>query len=87
MSVSLFLLLIFGLVVLAVAVPSVVAYAGNGDKREALRTARAERDTAKARERIATKALRSIANGAGAPVLEAQDALEQIEHTYTKEIA
>jgi hypothetical protein len=38
------------------------------------------------RERIATKALRAIANGAGQPVFEATDALDQIERTYTKEL-
>lgn len=60
-------------------------------------TARANRQARKAgaaaltlalqRERIATKALRAIANGAGAPLLEAQDALDKIETTYdNKEI-
>lgn len=40
----------------------------------------------RAREKIATKALRAIANGAGNPIFEAQDALDNIESTYIKEI-
>lgn len=55
-------------------------------KREELREARVEAAQAKAREKIATKALRAIANGAGNPILEATDALDNIENTYTKEL-
>lgn len=38
------------------------------------------------RRMIAERGLRAIANGAGNPVFEAQDALEQISNTYIKEL-
>lgn len=52
------------------------------DNRAARKAGNAALTIARQRERIATKALRSIVNGAGAPVLEAQDALDKIETTY-----
>lgn len=53
-------------------------------RAEKKNTAQALTDTRK-REKIATQALRRIANGAGRPDLEAQVALDDIENTYTKE--
>lgn len=79
MSVSLLLFLIVGMVILALVVPAVARYASQGDDRSELRQAKQQAS-------IATKALRSIANGAGNPIFEAQDALDQIEGTYIKEI-
>lgn len=82
MSVSLFLLLIVGVAVLALAVPAVVGYA-NSAGRTALRQARQDALDSKARERIAIKALRSIRNDAGNPYLEASIALDEIDALET----
>lgn len=58
------------------------------DERAAKKARAADLTAARQRERIATQALRRIANGAGAPLVEAEEALFQIEKTYdTKEIA
>jgi type II secretory pathway pseudopilin PulG len=80
------LLVIVVLTILAVVASGVVRYLSTAPDRNELREARAETAAVKSREKIATKALRSIANGAGNPVLEAQDALDLIETTYTKEL-
>lgn len=88
MSVMFFLLLLLGLVLALgafVVVGSVLSPAAR-DHRAEVREAKGEALAAKTREKIATRALRAIANGAGAPVLEAQDALDAIESTYTKEL-
>jgi hypothetical protein len=86
-SVAAFLLVLVVIAALAVGIPSVVAYAGGSDKRRELREARTETALYRSREKIATKALRAIANGAGNPVYEAQDALDKIDLTYeTKEL-
>lgn len=88
MGVGLFLLLLLGLGV-ALGVFVVVGSAlspSARDSRTELREARAETLAVKQREKIATKALRAIANGAGNPILEATDALDNIESTYTKEL-
>lgn len=55
----------------------------NRANRAARREDAAEIAAVRAREKIATKALRAIANGAGNPILEATDALDNIEGTYT----
>lgn len=86
MSVGLFLLLLVVVVGLVIAVPSVVAFASGSGKRTELREARTAALEAKAREKMATKALRSIANGAGNPSLEAQIALDEIDASYYKEL-
>lgn len=78
MAVGTFLLLILAVVGLVIAVPAVVGYA-NSAGRTALREARREAVNAKAREKIATKALRSIRNDSGNPALEASIALDEIE--------
>ena len=58
------------------------------DNRSAKKASAKDLTAARQRERIATQALRKIANGAGAPLVEAEEALFQIEKTYdTKEIA
>ena len=79
MSLGMLLLVLVVLAGLAVTVPTVLNFVNNASNR------REVRGTA-ARERIATKALRAIANGAGNPVYEAQDALDQMEGTYPKEL-
>lgn len=81
-----FLLIIAVLCVLAVILPALFHYIGNGDSRKDIREAKAEALSAKQREKIATKALRAILNGAGNPVYEAQIALDEIDETYTKEL-
>lgn len=78
MAVGTLLLIIAGIVALVLTVPAVVAYA-NSAGRTALREARREAVNAKAREKIATKALRSIRNDSGNPALEASIALDEIE--------
>lgn len=81
MGAGLFLLIIcIGVLVLA-GVPVVASAIGTGG-REAKRELR----EAKAREKIATAALRQIANGDSMPVLTAGDALDRIESNYTKEL-
>jgi len=88
MSVMFFLLILLGLAVALgafVVVGSALSPTAR-DNRAELREARAETLAVKQREKIATKALRSIANGAGNPIFEAQDALDSIESTYTKEL-
>lgn len=87
MSVLTVLFILGVIVALAFAVPAVVTYAGGADKRAELREAKAEAALERSRTKIAVKGLRAIANGAGAPVLEAQDALDKIDLTYeTKEL-
>jgi len=88
MAVGAFLLIILVVVVLAVVAVSVVSYMGSGapDTRRKIREANNIALAAKSREKIAVTALRSIANGAGRPDLEAQLALDNIDQTYTKEL-
>ena len=90
MSVGFFLLVVVILVVLAVAGRLVLGYASGSDKRSEIRAAKADALFAKKKERIAVKALRSIVNNAGNPVLEAQIALDEIialeDSNYTKEL-
>jgi uncharacterized membrane protein len=88
MSVGTFFLAIILVVVLVMVGISVVGYLSSGarDSRAELREARQMALAAKAREKIATKALRSIANGAGNPQIEASIALDEIEAYYQKEL-
>lgn len=83
------------IIVIAVAIFGGIALAGylGGSGRAEARREREDRIQAeraltisRERERIGSKALRAIANGAGNPIFEASDALEQIEGTYTKEL-
>lgn len=85
MSVGFLLLIIVVLVALAVGIPSVIGYLSSDSRtnRATRRQQSAEVAAVRSREKIATKALRSIANGAGNPLFEAQDALDKIESTYT----
>lgn len=78
-------LIFVGLVFLAIVVVGFLNGDGASNRRR-LRDAEITAQNAKAREKIATKALRSISNGAGNPVLEAQIALDSIDQTYTKEL-
>jgi hypothetical protein len=81
MSVGLLLLIILG-VAIALGTTTVVSSAlssGAGDAKRELRAS-------KAREKIATAALRQIANGDTMPVLTAGDALDRIESDYLKEL-
>lgn len=87
MAVGTLLLIILFVVGVVLVTPFVVAYAQGSDKREEIREVKAEAALARSREKIATKALRAILNGAGNPVLEAQDAMDKIDLTYdTKEL-
>lgn len=52
------------------------------DERAAKKARAADLTDARKRERIATQALRRIANGSGKPDLEAQIALDEIDATY-----
>ena len=70
----LILLTVIGVVVLG------VKFVQNAAPRRALRET-------KRREAIGTAALRSIANGAASPALEAQIALDDIERSYYKELS
>lgn len=84
---ALTVLIIIGcIVVLALALPAVVAFASGSGSRKELREARHERDQAERRANMAVKGLRAIANGAGNPILEASDTLDRIESTYPKEL-
>lgn len=88
MSAGLFFLVIVGLVALSF-VAVVVAPSFSAESRGAraqVREARLDAAAAEERASIATKALRRIANGAGNPILEASDALDSLERTYTKEL-
>jgi len=57
----------------------VVEYRRNGSQRKQLQAALTNLA-------IAERGLRAIANGSGAPVLEAQDTLDQINSNYIKEL-
>lgn len=83
-----FIFILVGVLLAVFIVPVVVSALSPAarDNRAELREAKNEALAAKQREKIATKALRAIANGAGNPILEAQDALDSIETTYTKEL-
>lgn len=73
--------------IIVVLVGAVVSDLWQGrDDRKIVRDIKVSATLAKSREKIATKALRSIANGAGSPILEAQIALDEIEQTYNKEL-
>lgn len=89
MSVGMLLLIILGLALVVAGGIVVASYLSpaNRDYRGELQEARAEALAAKQREKIGNKALRAIANGAGNPILEAQDALDAQERTYTKELS
>lgn len=83
--------LLLGLIVCGL-IAWLLVYAFTALFSSSARAARAEKkNTAQAltvtrkREKIATQALRKIANGAGRPDLEAQIALDEIENTYEKE--
>ena len=78
-------LIFVGLVFLAIVVVGFLSGDGAAARRR-LRDAEITARNAKEREKIATKALRSISNGAGNPVLEAQIALDSIDQTYTKDL-
>lgn len=83
----LFVFLTFILIIAVVVVGGVVVnYTGGSRDRRAVREAEAEASENKARLNIAMRGLRAIANGSGAPVLDASDTLDQIERTYTKEL-
>lgn len=83
-----FFLVIILVVTLVIVGISVLGYLSSGarDNRDELREARQVALNAKTREKIAVKALRSIANGSGNPNLEATIALDEIEATYQKEL-
>ena len=58
-----------------------------GDKAQLLKARNAELKNSKTQLRIATKALRNIANGtSGLPVLDATNALDDIERREDKEL-
>jgi hypothetical protein len=76
------ILAVVGGVTLAVTIGPVIGSALSATNREAKRQLR----EAQTRERIATSALRAIANGDSMPVLTAGDALDRIESNYTKEL-
>lgn len=88
MPVIILLVIIFAVVFGIAAGLTIISGAGsigsrsNGKVRE-LQTALRNSQTM---ERLATKGLRAIANGAGNPVYEAQDALYQIEKIESKEL-
>ena len=92
MSAGVLFLIIIGIVLAIFAAIALVGFLSDSGRAEAKRDRedRVEAERAltisRERERIATKALRAIANGAGNPIFEASDALEQIEGTYTKEL-
>lgn len=88
MSVGIFFLIIAVVVILAVVAVTVAANYDPNARYERTQLREAEDSARILRERnsIATKALRSIANGAGNPILEASDALDRLESTYTKEL-
>lgn len=83
------LLLVLGLcaLVAAYAVTANFLEARRGGKVELLKARNAELKNANAQLRIATKALRNIANGtSGLPVLDATNALDDIERREDKEL-
>jgi hypothetical protein len=73
--------IIFGLVLAVTVLPVLVSSLSPGS-----RDTRRELRESKSREKIATQALRAIANGDSMPVLTAGDALDRIENTYNKEL-
>jgi hypothetical protein len=81
----LFLIVVGALIFAAVVVAPLLSAESRATRRE-VREARQEAVCAEQRASIATKALRRIANGAGNPILEASEALDQLESTYTKEL-
>lgn len=88
MSVGMFFILIIIAVALVLGVVAMVGYFSDPsrDNRAEVREVKQKLVLSRERERVATKALREIANGAGAPVLEASDALDRIEALETKEL-
>ena len=58
----------------------------NASDRSVVSSLKSELKATRSNENIATKALRSIANGAGNPILEASDALDRINDNEIKEL-
>lgn len=86
MPVGLFIVILL-LSVFAVFLGVVMVGFIRDDSRSDAKTLRANLLNSRHREKVATKALRSIVNDAGNPILEAQDALDEIESSYTKELS
>lgn len=86
MSVGMFFLVIFISILAVLGIIVVLGYVGGNENRRDVREAKKEMLEARAREKVAVKALRTIANGAGNPTLEAQIALDNIDASYNKEL-
>jgi len=88
MAVLVFFSIILGTLFVIGGISFGASYAANRNALDRDNTARlkAELKSAKTEAVIATKALRSIVNGAGNPILEAGDALDQINNNDIKEL-